>query len=314
MSRPIKIFINYRTADNRYFVELIRTWLIMRYGRDNVFMDFDSLPHFTQFEDFIRSKIAECDVVLSIIGPRWLELIDAKVAQGETDYVLLEIEEALEHGKLLAPVLILDAAVPPNDRVPPAVRPMFKQHLARLRDGREVIDKIHKLMDDIEAELVRRGFEPIIYAATQNAADKDLREAVQPTRVQTSDSQAIYQRFVASFNAGHWDAALVWASQLTVGDNTLPPHIVERVQGMESQAREEIARENERLRQLEAAAYLYSFVQAEAAAGSRPQEINQLLQDVWDVLPGYDPDRLALQPEEPQGVITESKPKQLRHI
>lgn len=64
---------------------------MFRYGRENVFMDFDSIPAFAEFENFIRQKVREADAVAMMIGPKWTELRQQKAAAGETDYVLLEL-------------------------------------------------------------------------------------------------------------------------------------------------------------------------------------------------------------------------------
>ncbi len=64
-----KIFISYRRDDHPDFVERIRDWFVIRYGRSNVFMDFDSIPPFTKFADYIREKVEETDVMIVIIGP-----------------------------------------------------------------------------------------------------------------------------------------------------------------------------------------------------------------------------------------------------
>ncbi len=53
-----------------------------RYGQENVFMDFDSLPPFTNFDDFIRQTVRDSDVIAMMIGKRWAELMRAKAATG----------------------------------------------------------------------------------------------------------------------------------------------------------------------------------------------------------------------------------------
>ena len=73
-----KIFISYRRSDNPDFVDRIRDWFIHRYGRANVFMDFDSIPPGVKFADYIRATIQQSDTVIAVIGPRWLELLREK--------------------------------------------------------------------------------------------------------------------------------------------------------------------------------------------------------------------------------------------
>jgi hypothetical protein len=90
--KALKLFVNYRRADESVFVELLRTHFMFRYERENVFMDFYSIPPFTRFADYIKSKVSECDVMVAIIGPRWLELLRDKEAKGEPDYARIELK------------------------------------------------------------------------------------------------------------------------------------------------------------------------------------------------------------------------------
>jgi hypothetical protein len=120
--QPLKLFINYRRADERIFVELLWTHFVNRYGLENVFMDFEGIPPFADFEMFIRQKVREVDVVAMMIGPQWTELRRAKAKAGETDYVLIELEEALEHNKVIAPICIMNARVPDWTVLPDAMR------------------------------------------------------------------------------------------------------------------------------------------------------------------------------------------------
>jgi hypothetical protein len=46
-----------------------------------------------------------CDVLIGVIGPRWMELLNAKAGRSERDYVRLEIAEALRRGIVVVPVL-----------------------------------------------------------------------------------------------------------------------------------------------------------------------------------------------------------------
>lgn len=295
MTQSIKVFINYRRADNRMFVVLIGTYFAVRYGRENVFMDFESLPRFTDFENFIRKRIQEADVVVSIIGPDWLRLFEEKARRGDTDFVLLELEEALKYNKLIAPILIMGAELDTR-RVPESIRAMFIHQTARLRDERDVSRDMPGLFADLEAELSRRGLsrratmditlQNELFAAPTGAAVKD-------------DTQTMYRQFAESFNAAQWDAALVWASKLLSSENELPISWIERIKSMEAQARTAIEQESERQREREVADYLYGFVRADFEAGSPPKQTLALLRDVQRIVPGYDPDDISTQLKRP---------------
>ena len=157
MTQPTrKIFISYRQADNADFVYRIRDWLIQRYGREHVFMDFDNLPAFTRFEDYIKTRISESDAVLAIIGPDWLPLLQAKAADDDRDYVRIELETALSTPTtILAPVCIKGAGMPNRRDLPESLRPMCDINAARLDGGKAFYDDIERLMRDIESILTR---------------------------------------------------------------------------------------------------------------------------------------------------------------
>src|SRR5579862_5257707 len=86
-----KIFISYRRQDNAEFVERIRDWFIMKYGRANVFMDFDTIPPMVKFADYIRQSIEACDAMLVIIGPHWLKILQERLQNADEDFVRTEI-------------------------------------------------------------------------------------------------------------------------------------------------------------------------------------------------------------------------------
>lgn len=90
-----KIFISYRQSDHSGFVERIRDWLVQAFGRENVFMDFDTLPPFIRFEDYLREQIREADIILLVIAPDWVSILQERQQSGDFDYVKFELETAL---------------------------------------------------------------------------------------------------------------------------------------------------------------------------------------------------------------------------
>lgn len=150
-----KVFVNYRRVDNPDFVERIRDWFMQRYGRDNVFMDFDNIPPFTRFADFIRERVRECDVLVAIIGPQWLNLMQERIQIDGEDFVRIEIQLALEEKKLIAPICIKGAPLPRREDLPPDLRPLLDYNVAFLDSGRNFLDNVERIMNAVEHELAR---------------------------------------------------------------------------------------------------------------------------------------------------------------
>ena len=72
------IFINYRRADSRYAVGRIYQCLADAFGREAVFCDFDSIPKGADFPDSIRAVLADCRVVLTVIGKDWVRILQER--------------------------------------------------------------------------------------------------------------------------------------------------------------------------------------------------------------------------------------------
>ncbi|MGH3937925.1 MAG: TIR domain-containing protein [Pseudonocardiaceae bacterium] len=111
------VFINYREKDEPYVAAGICSDLVGRFGTEQVFLDSDSLRPADHYPTVIREKLRTSEVVLAIIGPKWLELRDdvtgAKLIDRENDWVRAEISDALSLGIFVIPVLLY-ATKPPN--------------------------------------------------------------------------------------------------------------------------------------------------------------------------------------------------------
>jgi hypothetical protein len=67
-----KIAISYRRADTEVIAGRIRDRLALRYGDDAVFTDIDNIPFGKDFRVHIREAVLKSNVLLVIIGDRWL--------------------------------------------------------------------------------------------------------------------------------------------------------------------------------------------------------------------------------------------------
>jgi hypothetical protein len=153
MNTDIRIFVSYRRADSPCFAERIRDWFMLAYQRENVFMDFDAIPPFVDFEVFIVEQIAKVDVMLVIIGPRWLEMLNERMKTDELDYVRMEIRQAIQMGKLVAPIVVDGARTPRSDELPEDIRPMMRANIPRLDSGRQFLDNIERIISALPKAL-----------------------------------------------------------------------------------------------------------------------------------------------------------------
>ena len=183
MTTPqLRLFVNYRRADDPEFVETLRLQFMNRYGRENVFMDFDSLPNFTNFEEFIKQKVRECDAVVMMSGTKWMDLLREKKASNDTDYVLIELEEAVKHNKLIAPIRLRDAPMPRGIDLPEWLRLITKLNAPDVHPGRHLIDDVTRVVNDLETELTRRG-------SIREVANPESQTQIQPITTKTLSIQ-----------------------------------------------------------------------------------------------------------------------------
>lgn len=156
-----KIFISYRRDDARADARSIRDRLARVFGESNVFMDVDQLRPGQRFDHALRDALAQCDVFLCVIGPRWTELMQSRAGAEQHDYVRQEVASALTCGALVIPVLIAPTPLPRPDELPDDVRALVlhqKQDISHERFGRDVLDLIEAIKVGLRAR--KAAFEP----------------------------------------------------------------------------------------------------------------------------------------------------------
>ena len=96
MSAQDKIFISYRRDDAPGDARGVRDRLVSTFGKANVFMDIDNLLAGQRFDRELEKALSQCDVLIAVIGPRWMKLLSGHTRSGERDYVHDEIAAALK--------------------------------------------------------------------------------------------------------------------------------------------------------------------------------------------------------------------------
>jgi formylglycine-generating enzyme required for sulfatase activity len=117
-----KIFINYRRDDSKAEAARLRDRLAQTFGAVNVFMDVDNLLAGERFDLQLQAALGKADIFLAVIGPRWIELLRARAAKGERDYVRDEIAVALVKGLTVIPVSIDRTPLPRPESLPADIR------------------------------------------------------------------------------------------------------------------------------------------------------------------------------------------------
>ena len=142
-----KIFINYRREDTPDAAARIHRELASTFGAKNLFMDVDNLLAGQRFDSELEKALAECDVLIVVIGPRWMSALEHRQKTSERDYVREEIAAALKRQIHIIPVLV-NAAHLPSGRVLPE----------------DICDLVKHQKHDVRHEHFSRDVAPLIEA------------------------------------------------------------------------------------------------------------------------------------------------------
>ncbi|MGE3537793.1 MAG: adenylate/guanylate cyclase domain-containing protein [Candidatus Tectimicrobiota bacterium] len=147
-----KIFINYRREDSAGYAGRLYDRLSARFGAKKVFMDIDTLEPGIDFSEDIERAIHQCDVLLILIGTRWLSAVDStgkRRLDNPNDYVRREIQVGFTRNIHALPVL-LGGAVMPNFRdLPIDLTKLSRINALELSDTRWHTD-VDKLLETVK--------------------------------------------------------------------------------------------------------------------------------------------------------------------
>jgi hypothetical protein len=106
MAAQGKIFVSYRRDDAPGDARGIYERLGRSFGEGKVFMDVDQLLAGQRFDRELDKALAECDVLIAVIGSRWMDLLSECAQHGKRDYVRDEIAAALQREIIVIPVMM----------------------------------------------------------------------------------------------------------------------------------------------------------------------------------------------------------------
>lgn len=129
---PRKIFISYRRQDSGANALGIGQYLEHQFGRKNVFIDVDMRAG-AKFPTVLEQRLAECKVMLVLIGPDWLNVTDEqghRRLDDPDDWVRLEISHALSRDITVIPVRVNGAELPSKTSLPNDIRGLLDHQAA----------------------------------------------------------------------------------------------------------------------------------------------------------------------------------------
>lgn len=158
-----QIFISYRRDDSAGHAGRLEEALERHFGARHVFRDVDDLPPGQPFPAALQARLRGADLVLVLIGPRWLaaERDGVRRLSLPDDYVRMEVAQALGRGIPVVPVLLDGAAMPSADALPDDLRPLALRHAVRVSDAGWA-DDVSRLVSALHVELGGRARRSVV--------------------------------------------------------------------------------------------------------------------------------------------------------
>jgi hypothetical protein len=151
----MNIFISYRRDDSIISAKLVHNELVARFGAEQVFMDIEGIGYGDDFVQTIDSHLESADVVLVVIGPSWVEMIEARL-HGD-DWVRHEVARALKlyadsgggsNGRPRILPLLVDKCKEPSVTLPPDMASLQRLNMFKF-DERALKASVNTLVEAI---------------------------------------------------------------------------------------------------------------------------------------------------------------------
>src|SRR5262249_25537873 len=133
-----KIFISYRRDDSSGYAHAIYRELARHFSKDRLFMDVDTVEPGVDFVHVIEEMVSECDVLVALIGRRWVGTKPDGTSRLDNakDYVRLEVSTALARDVRVIPVLVDGMTMPNEEILPIPVQPITRRNAIELSNTR----------------------------------------------------------------------------------------------------------------------------------------------------------------------------------
>jgi hypothetical protein len=148
------IFLSYRRTDSADIAGRIYDRLLGAFDKVAVFKDVDSIPLGTDFKEYLDEKVSECNVLLALIGDKWLEASDARGKlrlEDPQDFVRIEIESALARNIPVIPLLVRGAFMPSEEELPAGLKKLAFRNGIQIRSDPDFHRDMDRLISALKA-------------------------------------------------------------------------------------------------------------------------------------------------------------------
>jgi hypothetical protein len=170
---PGWIFMSYRREDSDYPAAWLYERLASHFSGNQVFKDVDSIELGDDFVEVVTTAVGRCDVLLALIGKRWLTVSEEngrRRLDDPDDFVRVEIEAALARNVRVIPVLVEGARMPRAEELPASLAKLTRRHALELSPSRF----------DFESQRLLSVLDRMIIERQERAREEADREAKTP--------------------------------------------------------------------------------------------------------------------------------------
>jgi TIR domain len=126
------IFISYRRGNESSFAGRLYDNLRLHYGADQVFIDVDNIEFGVDFTKVIDQKLAQCRVLLVIVGKDWTSVAGSDGRprlEDPNDFVRIEVQAALSRDDVrVIPIFVNGAKAPSASELPATLASLTRRN------------------------------------------------------------------------------------------------------------------------------------------------------------------------------------------
>jgi hypothetical protein len=152
-----RIFVSYRREDSMAITGRLVDRLRATLGADTVFFDVETIGYGLDFRTAIDEALATCQVVLAVVGPRWLESLQQRTSNGTEDHVVTELARALHLERQVLPILVDGASLPNARDLPVEIQKFAYRNALAIDAGSRFEIDTNTILDAIRALASRQS-------------------------------------------------------------------------------------------------------------------------------------------------------------
>jgi hypothetical protein len=193
-----QIFVNYRRDDSSASAGRLYDRLSSHFASHQIFIDVDNLAPGVDFVEAIEGSVGSCDVLISVIGKRWLTAADEdgrRRLDSLDDFVRLEIATALKRNIRVIPVLVEGASMPRSGDLPDDLKPLVRRNALEVShtrfnaDCERLAGAIERVLEKTTAERREREEKARLEAEHRERLEDERRQEEEQEQLEAEQRQ-----------------------------------------------------------------------------------------------------------------------------